>query len=278
MAAAGGKAMTWRRVFALAVLTGAVCVSGGAQDLGVLLTSPAPPPIGMIGGVVGGGPLMGVKGQPYSLVEKTTQVRTLADGTTMTTHREQHRMRDSEGRTRTEFGTIKDGQFMVQNVSLMDPVAGTFATMFLSGKTAIVTHFPQPKPPTPEQEARAAEFRAKAEAYRKEHPAAPSGFEDLQPETIAGVYATGRRHTLIIPVGREGNDREIHVVEDTWTSPDLKIRMRSTTDDPRLGKITMEVTEMEQNEPDPALFQIPADYKVTERTPMGAVALGSTSK
>ena len=26
----------------------------------------------------------------------------------------------------------------------------------------------------------------------------------------------------------------------------------------------MEVTELERNEPDPALFQIPADYKVTE--------------
>jgi hypothetical protein len=79
----------------------------------------------MIGGVVGGGLLRGVKGQPYSLVEKTTRVRMLADGTTMTTHLEQHRMRDSEGRMRTEMGTIKDGQFTVQNVSLMDPVTNT---------------------------------------------------------------------------------------------------------------------------------------------------------
>ena len=176
-------------------------------------------------------------------------------------------MRDSEGRTRTEMGTIKDGQFELQNVSVMDPVAGTMTTMFVRTKTAILMRFPQPKPPTPptpEQEARMAEMRAKAEAYRKEHPA-PSGFEDLQPETIAGVYATGRRHTLIIPVGREGNDREIHVVSDTWISPDLKITMRSITDDPRMGKTTMEVTKLEQNEPDPALFQVPADYKVTER-------------
>jgi hypothetical protein len=140
--------------------------------------------------------------------------------------------------------------------------------MFVSRKTATVAHFPQPKlptPPTPEEEqARMAALRAKAEAYRKEHPALPSGNEELQPETIAGVYATGRRHTLTIPAGREGNDRDIHVVEDTWTSPDLKIMMRSTTDDPRTGKTTTEVTELEQNEPDPALFQIPADYKVTE--------------
>jgi hypothetical protein len=246
----------------------AMCASGRAQGTITATIEAPPPPIGMIGGVVGAvGPMTGIKGQPYSLVEKTTQVRTLSDGTVMTSNREQHRMRDSEGRTRTEMGTIKDGQFELQNIMLMDPVAGMSVTMFVHGKTAIVTHFRQSTPPTPtpEQEARAAEFRAKAEAYRKEHPAQPSGDEELQPETIAGVYATGRQHTLTIPAGREGNDRDIHVVEDTWTSPDLKIRMRSTTDDPRMGKITMEVTQLEQNEPDPALFQIPADYKVTER-------------
>jgi hypothetical protein len=259
--------MRWRGAV---VLASAMCVSGMAQDLGTVLVSPPPAPVGMIGGIVGGSPLVGVKGQPYSLVEKTTQARTLSDGTVMTTHREDHQMWDSEGRTRTERGTEKDGQFEVQTVSLMDPVARISVTMFVYGKTADVMHFPEPKaptPPTPEQQARMAEARARAEAYRKEHPAPPpSGHEELQPETIAGVYATGMRHTLTIPAGREGNDRDIHVVEDTWTSPDLKIRMRSTTDDPRTGKITMEVTELERNEPDPALFQIPADYKVTDHT------------
>ena len=46
-----------------------------------------------------------VKGQPYSLVEKTTRVQTLADGTTITRVTEEHRMRDSEGRTRRTGGS-----------------------------------------------------------------------------------------------------------------------------------------------------------------------------
>ena len=261
--------MTWRGAVVLASAMSAMCVSGMAQNLGAVLVSPPPAPFGGIGAFAGVGMLGGVKNQPYSLVEKTTRVQTLADGTVITTHFEKHEMRDSEGRTRSEMGTTKDGQFAVQNVSLMDPVSNTMATLFVNGKTAIVTHLkmPQPpSPPTPEQQARAAEARARLEAYRKEHPAMPTGDEELQPETIAGVYATGRRHTMTIPAGREGNDRDIHVVEETWMSPDLKIRMRSTTDDPRMGKITVEVTELERNEPDPALFQIPADYKVTERT------------
>jgi hypothetical protein len=250
--------MRWRGAVVLASAMAAMGVSAMAQDLGTFIMSGPPPPIGT---------LRAVKGQPFSLVEKTTRVQTLSDGTVMTTHREQHRMRDSDGRTRTEMGTNKDGQFVVQNVSLMDPVTNTLATLFVSGKTAIVTHLKPLKPPTltPEQQAQIAEARAHAEAYRKDHPT--PDHEELQPETIAGVYATGSRFTLIIPAGREGNDRDIHVVSDTWTAPDLKIQMRSTTDDPRTGKLTMEVTELERNEPDPALFQIPPDYKVTERQP-----------
>lgn len=255
--------MKWHRVVAAVLVMAPGCVAAGAQNLGVVLVSPPPAPVGVIGGVVSSSPT-GIKGRPFSLVEKITQVRTLADGTVVTTHREQRQMRDSEGRSRSEIGTVKDGQFDLLTVSLMDPVANTETTLLVHSKMAIVRHFQQAKPPTPEQEAQAAEFRAKAEAYRKEHPALPSGHESLPPETIQGVYATGWRHTLIIPAGREGNDHDIHVVEDTWTSAD-QFRMRSVTDDPRMGKTTMEVTELNRNEPDPALFQIPADYKVTER-------------
>ena len=260
--------MKWRGAVVLASAMAAMCVSGKAQGTIPASIEAPPPPLIMFDGIAGSGPMAGVKGQPYSLVEKTTRVQTLSDGTVMTTHLEKHELRDSEGRTRTEMGTVKDGQFEVQNVFLVDPASRIYVTMFVHGKTAMVTHLPEPKPPTPptpEQQARMAELRAKAQAYRKEHPEQPPNLEDLQPETIAGVYATGRRLTRIIPAGREGNDRDIHVVQDTWTSPDLKIRMRSTMDDPRTGKTTMEVTELERNEPDPALFQIPADYKVTDR-------------
>lgn len=265
--------MNWRGAVQLASVM-ALCLSASAQGTLTMTVQAPPPPDGMfveVGGVLVGPPT-GIKGQPYSLVEKTTQVRTLVDGTTITTRREQHRVRDSEGRVRVESGTVEDGQFELQTVSLMDPVARTMTTLFVNGKTAIVRHYPPltpqaaPTPPTPEQQAHTAAMQARAEAYRKK-PMPKFSSEDLQPETIAGLYATGRRHTIVIPAGRAGNDRDIHVVEDTWTSPDLKIMMRNTVDDPQSGKTTTEVTELERNEPDPALFQIPADYKVTERTP-----------
>jgi len=53
-----------------------------------------------------------VRGLPYSDVEKTTMLKTLADGTTVTNVREEKRWRDGEGRERTESGAIKDGEFV----------------------------------------------------------------------------------------------------------------------------------------------------------------------
>jgi hypothetical protein len=112
-----------------------------------------------------------------------------------------------------------------------------------------------------EQAARVAGLRA--EAYRKEHPAPPPNREDLGVQRIAGVSAEGKRHTMVIPTGQMGNDREITVTE-TWTSPERKIVVSRTTDDPRMGKTTMVVSDLQRAEPDAALFQIPSEYRVIE--------------
>jgi hypothetical protein len=205
--------------------------------------------------------LPAVKGQPYSLVSKTTTIRTALDGTPINTVLEERKMRDAEGRERTEIIQSK-GDSPTPHIT--DPVAHVTFTLFPSSKTALVTHIPVPPPPTPEQEAKAAELRARTEAFQKAHPPDPAN--QLDSRTIAGVYATGTRRVVVIPPGRVHNDQEIRIVEDTWTSPDLKIKMASTKDDPRpaMGKVSMIVTDLQRTDPDPALFQIPADYKIVE--------------
>jgi hypothetical protein len=59
------------------------------------------------------------------------------------------------------------------------------------------------------------------------------------------------------------------VVTERWTSPDLKIVVGSTSDDPRpqMGKITTVVTDLKLGAPDPKLFEIPTDYTVQEKQP-----------
>ena len=91
--------------------------------------------------------------------------------------------------------------------------------------------------------------------------------EDLGMKTINGVEAKGTRTTRVISAGREGNDQPLTVIHETWFSTALGIPVMSINDDPRVGTSTMELTDIERGEPDPALFQVPEGYTVKERTP-----------
>ena len=224
--------------------------------------------VGSVGAISMG--MGGVKGQPYSLVETTTTVRTLGDGTTITNHQEIHRMRDAEGRQRTETGFERDGVMQFNIVNIFDPVARETISLVATTKTAHIFPMPEPKPIDP---AKVAEMRAKAAEVRANHPQPqpvnPPTVEKLGGQTVAGVYAEGTRTTRVIPVGKEGNDREIRTVMEVWTSPDLKITVCRTMDDPRTGKSTMVVTDLNRGDPAPSLFQVPADYKVIDQKTMG---------
>jgi hypothetical protein len=53
-------------------------------------------------------------------------------------------------------------------------------------------------------------------------------------------------------------------VSESWVAQDLKVLLASSMDDPRTGKQTGEVTQLERTEPDASLFQVPAGYAVKE--------------
>jgi hypothetical protein len=88
--------------------------------------------------------------------------------------------------------------------------------------------------------------------------------ESLGTQTIEGVLAEGMRWTTTFPEGSVGNDRPITTVSENWTSADLKILVLSKSSDPRTGEHTMRLTNIVIAEPDPALFQIPADYSIVD--------------
>ena len=47
-------------------------------------------------------------------------------------------------------------------------------------------------------------------------------------------------------------------------SDDLKVPLKTTITDPRMGTVTMELTNINRSQPDPSLFQVPADYTVKQ--------------
>jgi len=46
--------------------------------------------------------------------------------------------------------------------------------------------------------------------------------ESLGTKIIQGVAAEGKRHTMTIPAGAEGNDQPMQIVDEQWYSSELQ--------------------------------------------------------
>jgi hypothetical protein len=88
--------------------------------------------------------------------------------------------------------------------------------------------------------------------------------EQLGTQTVEGVAAEGGRVTFTIPAGKIGNDRPIVSFNERWYSQELQTVVLSKNSDPRMGETTYRLTNIDRSEPDPSLFQVPADYTVEE--------------
>ena len=102
--------------------------------------------------------------------------------------------------------------------------------------------------------------------------AAPN-VEQLGSKTISGVPATGTRTTITIPAGEIGNDAPLTIIDERWYSPDLQVTVQSMHSDPRIGTTTYSLQNVSRAEPDPTLFQVPADYTVTDPPGLAKIAV-----
>ena len=250
----------------------AVAVSAVAQT--------AVTPAISFGGVIAGGiSSQSVVGHPYSADQVTERVQTLADGTRIIQPTQTTKFyRDSAGRTRTEHTfTPPPGAVMASGpsfIQIVDPVAGYRYMLQPRNQTARRSAFaPMVQRPNvvpairPAAPAILPTDAAGLAAAARQHP--EMSRESLGTQTIEGVIAEGTRMTMTFPEGSMGNDRPITTVTETWMSPDLKTVVLSKVSDPRNGESTTKLTNIVMAEPDPALFQIPAEYSIVdEPTPV----------
>lgn len=226
---------------------------------------------GGAGFFMGRGVMPGIPGSPYTGTRKTTRVQKLANGTTITHVSTMKEARDSSGRTYREskpesaMGSENAAaNYVVVNVH--DPVSRTNTFWNSNTKEATVMHLPET------HEVKYVDVRpVKQTAQPTPMPRLESikpQFEDLGTQTINGVEARGERMTTVIPTGREGNDQPITVTNEQWTADGSNLVVMSIHDDPRTGTTTMELTDLEKGEPDPALFQVPEGYTVKDQTPV----------
>jgi len=204
-----------------------------------------------------------VKNAPFTgdLITETTQV--LTDGNHIHQTTTAHMVRDSEGRTRREqslsgLGVLGSPSSNTQAIFIDDPVAG-------------VTYALNPKNHTATKSAVGARGRG-----GRSGPPMNGGFrggnrqeqnaktDSLGRQTIEGLPADGTRVTVTIPAGQMGNDLPIQVVTERWYSPDLQMNIVTKRSDPRTGETVTKLTNVSRSEPAHALFEPPADYKISD--------------
>jgi hypothetical protein len=258
------------------VLGGMIVAPAGMMSISPSFVSSIGP--GAPGGVI--------TGAPYSAEQVTEHVQTLADGTHITEPAQTTKLyRDSAGRTRTERsvpvppGVLARGSDAPSFIEIFDPVAGARYTLEPKNHTAHRMSMPSlapPPPPPPRASGNGAPASRMIQLQPAQLPAQSTSTsqaqtprpqfsrESLGTQTIEGVLAEGSRTTVTYPIGAVGNDRPITTTMETWTSPELKMVVVSKNSDPRSGESTTRLTNMSRSEPDPSLFQIPADYEIIE--------------
>jgi hypothetical protein len=201
-------------------------------------------------------------GCPFSAVIDIGRTQTLADGSHIQTKTKDLVYRDSLGRIRYEmYGPAvidKSSPEAPTIVRIYDPVAGF---EYVLQPQSAIAYRNSLNEPTTSQRAGAKPQLSFAQASASP-PRPKMTVEKLEPQHMEGLLVTGRRTTRTIPAGAEGNDQALTIVSESWISSDMGITLLEKTSDPRSGDSERRMTNLEQSEPDAALFQVPAEYTI----------------
>jgi hypothetical protein len=234
-----------------------------------------------------------VKGKPYSADTSTETVQTLADGTRIAHRTVSKFYRDSEGRTRREetFGNVDPEHPTPHEVKVFidDPASGIALVLDPGSKTLEKLQRTRDFLDVPRSDAEGAQIMLKlvkdSESngqaapgkvfFNRDRSSSPNDLalvvsdenrnivkEDLGTRNIEGVDCTGTRQTSTIPAGAIGNDKPISIVTETWTSEAIGAVVESISDDPRYGKTTYQLTNVQLSEQPRSLFEPPANFKI----------------
>lgn len=239
-----------------------------------------------------------VKGKPYSADTSTETIKTLEDGNRIV-HRTVSRFyRDNEGRTRREetFGNVDPARPSPHEVKIFidDPVTGTAYVLdpgsksadkvqrsarFLEDRNAeddgtrtmfkSVLDKEETGPVTSDHPGRVL-IDVQGEHGTGSNPLVVAFQnekrdvvkEDLGTKSIDGVDCNGTRQTITIPAGDIGNEKPIQIVTETWFAPSIGAVVQSTTNDPRFGQTSYQLSNLQTTEPAPHLFAPPADFRL----------------
>lgn len=171
--------------------------------------------------------------------------------------------RDSAGRRRSEVPCFSPAPDDCRQITIMGPERFIFLDSV--SKTAHVQRLGEPP-----QSTKPVKVGDKQTGTISRRPAPAitnlrtTNSEDLGQKQIEGFTVTGKRHTTTLPAGADGNEKPIISTNEVWESEDLNETLERIDNNPWTGKQTTTVRNIQLGEPDPALFEVPPDYKVQE--------------
>jgi hypothetical protein len=219
--------------------------------------------MGFVGFEAGLGGGKTVTGAPFTATFSQETTHAFADGNHIRQTTSGTLVRDGSGRTRRDLTlpTIGDwatsGKTPPHVVLIKDPVGG--ANYILEPDRKIARKQP-----------------LASGRFGKEGGGPPPGFAQndatttsLGTQMVNGVSAVGTRTIRTIPAGAMGNEKPIVITVERWYSPDLQMNVMIKRSDPRTGENLFQLTNIVPGDPDPTLFQVPADYTMKEGGKMG---------
>jgi hypothetical protein len=210
----------------------------------------------------GGINLRSVAGAPFSADVGSQTTQLMPDGTPVSRETRGKMFRDSAGRTRSETEVLSSaaGVEARRFVTIIDPVQGTSMVLDVAAKKATVFHLAA----APALAASKVNLAAVAQAGRASvRQLSPSGTEDLGGMMLEGFAVTGTRRANSSAASATKSTLPTDVTE-SWFSSELKVELLVTRQAPQSASRTTRLTNIAPGEPDPTVFQVPADYTVQE--------------
>jgi len=187
-------------------------------------------------------------GVPISLEQIEERKRKLEDGVASAEIKSQV-YRDSAGRLRIE-AEVRDGS--TRYADLIDPVAGSRVVLLTTEKVGYRIPFPK------SDQSRFAFLGLGESSQDSSHKWGGARTEVVGKRTIQGVEFEGTR-IVRTAEGEPG----LTDTSEQWYSDDLKLIGLLTTSGPS-GAYSARIQSLQRGEPDPALFTIPAEYRIID--------------
>jgi len=198
-----------------------------------------------------------VTGKPFSGSDSIDWTRTLEDGSVIATHQDAKLARDSQGRVYrervTRFPANSDRKSRIRAIIILDPVAHTRTECVITARRCEVDDFHGPRPPAPLPNGSFSNRNSNVVR------------ESLGSDSIDGLPVVGTRETVTVNAGVVGNTEPLTTIDEYWYSPDLQLNLSVTRKDPREGTLVIHVVDLARSEPDPSLFQVPANFVVEDQ-------------